>query len=607
MAKRIFLLVGAFVICAAGTYTLLKPNPKKQIEKALLSLKEGDYYRTETLLKELPSSPTLPPPSFFRGYLEQARGRYSASDIHFLTAFNSTKKKGGNQGWLAEITLARALNAYFEERDSDLSFLIDSARASNSCYPVFLFFDGLDCYLQRDYAGALHLWNHSSFSGLGEWMHTSLVRSFSETWQRVHRAHCLIEEGHALAGRELLEKEELNTQSPELHPLSTLFLGLSYLIESHAIPFDQRGSYYQLARFYFERGKVCNRFAREKNRIVTHIEEEAKGLLLADLDEEKRKWGFDFIHTLQEWRAEAAITRLSELLAEKVLKQKGAECIQLCASIRNEFLGTPFHLMLTQNVLSALTQELKEADGEALFELWALIESLSSSPKLAAKQIAALAASEIFDTVNKDDAFLTRTRSFLLFWEKLGTTANEQEVLAHDLFCLAKLFWLNGKEEQKGVHLMELALKLSGHSPSLSKEISSFLTDLYTAAENSNMIGRLTLLYDAMEYFEISRQELVSKTTLANHLADAEYLYEAHNFPAAKMHAGWVLKLDPQNEGARRLLGLCSFHLGEYSKALCHLKALGNPDEDALKALTLSYAFSSQEQPKELCSIEAGQ
>src|SRR5262249_51162512 len=144
-------------------------------------------------------------------------------------------------------------------------------------------------------------------------------------------------------------------------------------------------------------------------------------------------------------------------------------------------------------------------------------------------------------------------------------------------------------------------LELSGNSPFIEKEIAAFLTELYAQAEASNMIRRLSLVYDAMERFEISRQELVSKATVANHLADAQYLFDAHNYPSARRHAAWVLKLDPGNETARKIVGLSYFHLGDHRRALAYLSDLQNPCEEAQKALMLSSAFACQNPHCQLC------
>lgn len=610
MNKTVFLIAALLIAGAGGTFIFLKPNPKKQVEHALLCLKKGDSAAAEGALRSLSNASTGYPEAFYFGCLEQSRGCFDTSDRFFKIAFQEASR-GYDVRVLSEITLAKAFNAYCDQRDPDFYASLEAASTFSTNDSALKFFEGLAKYMQKDYAEALRLWNSYSPDSLSEWMALSLEKIFSKAWKKLHVAHCLIEEGDLFAGREILEKEDrqLDLNNQGLRQLTTLFLGLTYLKEARQIPLDRRDSYYKLARFYFERAHVgCSKqdaFFREKQRIAAHVEEEAKGLLLVDFDEGKRKWGFDFIHLLQDWKAAQSIEVLSDALAKMILRQKGSACIQLCQTTRHEFLGTFFHTRLTERILSELSQALKAGETENLIELWNLVEAIAPNPKAAAKQIATLTADEILETIKKDDIRLSRTCCFIAFWEKLGRSPHEREILARDLVIHAKLFWHNDKQEKKGLRLMEIALKLSGKSPYIEKDISNFLTRLYSQAESSNMIRRLSIIYDAMESFDISRQELVSKKTLANHLADAEYLYESHNYPAAKIHASWVLKLDPHNEGARRLAGLSAFNLGEYHKALCHLKHLQNLDEAAHRALMLSQAFSSQEQGRHLCQIDA--
>ena len=239
-----------------------------------------------------------------------------------------------------------------------------------------------------------------------------------------------------------------------------------------------------------------------------------------------------------------------------------------------------------------------------MVKLWDVVEILAPHPVLAVKQMTALTTDEIFEMVKQDTLALKQTRHFLALWERGERAPYEKDALSRLLFLHSKLFWYNDMQEKKGLNLMEVALKISDRSPHIEREIASFLASLYTQAENSNMIRRLTLIHGAMERLAINNQQLLSKTTLGNHLADAEYLFKTRNYLAAKTQSLWVLRLDPQNEGARRVAGLSTFHLGEYEKALCHLKSLQNPDEDASNALMLSQLFVNQESKTHLCQID---
>jgi hypothetical protein len=146
----------------------------------------------------------------------------------------------------------------------------------------------------------------------------------------------------------MIEKESLRLSTDdESTPLATLLLGLSYLKEARQVNIDQRGSYYKLARFYFERAHLNNRQNLEKERCIIHIEEEAELLLSAKIHAETREWGFEFIHVLEDWKAGSSIERLAECLSLHLLHEKGEGSIFLCSAIHKEFHGSPFHLLLT--------------------------------------------------------------------------------------------------------------------------------------------------------------------------------------------------------------------------------------------------------------------
>lgn len=601
MNKRLFLLVVIFVLIGGGTFIGLKPSPKRQIEKAFSSVVKGQYGEAETLLTSQPIPVYTP---LYRGYIEQKRGRFEIAARHFQTAFREATPRTPRE-LQSQIALAQAANDFCKGNEQDFCTQVHMASLLHPDSLSLPFFKGLEHYVSGTYIDALHSWNTPECGESDRWMESALESLFPPSWRKLHVAHCLIEAGDLVSAREIIEKESrLSSPGHDSMPLATLLLGLSYLQEAQLAPVDQRASYYKLARFYFERVKFSGHLVQEKERAITHVESTAKQLLSTKMNVEQRKWGFDFIHILQDWKAERSLERLAECLSISLLHQKGEMSILLCTAIREEFHGSPFHLMLTEKMLSALMRDVKAGEVDDLFNLWAHVEQLAPSPLMAARRIASLTSEEIFETIKKDSLSLYRTRNFLAFWEKLGRTAFEREVLAHDLLTHAKTFWYYEQQEKKGQNLMEIALHLSNRNTLIEKEISLFLTTLFKQAEDSNMIGRLLLVYEAMGHFDMNRQELVSKSTLANHLADAEYLYHVHNYLATKTHAGWVLTLDPQNEGALRLVGLAAFQLGEYGQALVHLQQVSIHDEATHEALMLSRVFASQDQAKHLCQTD---
>lgn len=607
LSKKLTLTVLLSVFCAISMYLLLKPKPRSQADVALAYLTEGKFSMAEEAIRSLPATSSFPQ-GVYKGYMELVRGNFLESSL-FFSAMISQSPGQLKEAARLEILLAQAANCYFEGRDQEFSSHVERARIAAPYNSYVIFFEGLSRYIRGEYPEALKAWQACDpafpfLQGTTGWMGPILEKEFPQAWKQLHVAHCLIEEGDLLLGREILEKENRLLENQEMGSLATLLLGISYLKEAEHIPLEQRGSYYKLARFYFERSGTKDQFQRERQLITCRLQKAAERLILSDLDEEKQKWGFDFVHTLMEWKADPVIDSLAEQLAQKILSRREENDVKLCFSIRQEFLGSPFHVLLTQKLIEAMAQRIKQGETEELCEIWAKVETLSPNPTPFAKKIALLASEEIFAAIKRDNKNLTHTRRYLTFWQGLGRSAQEKDRLAQDLLLHAKFLWQQENQEKKGERLMELALKLCESKGAFEREISRFLTDLYSQAENSNMIGRLMMIFDTMDRFHINKQALATPGKLANHLADAEYLYQVQNYILAKAHAMWVLKLDPDNERAQRLVGLSSFHLGEYSRALCYLKKLSQPDQDARRALMLSQVFSSQEQDKHLAQID---
>jgi tetratricopeptide (TPR) repeat protein len=599
MKKRLCLLSVLFAIMGGGAYFLLRPNPQKRFNQALSHVARREYVKAHDLLTQQPRPIYT---SLYRGYLEQMRSRFELAERYFQMAFQDAHHTHHTQA-ASEIVLAQAANSFYKGDDVAFASFLETARALNPDAPTLLFFEGLGYYIQGNYTEALRFWTTAecavSPSPLSAWQDAAFNILFPVVWRQLHTAHCLIEQGDLVSARVMIEKQNrLVSSDQELLPLGTLLLGLSYLKEAHQVPIDQRSSYYQFARFYFERTPLNGRLCKEREVMISHIEHEAEHTLLST---EQRNSGFALIHILQDWKAAPSIERLAAATTMALLNDQKETSVGLCSVLREEFQGSPFHLIVAEKVLSALTQQVKAGEADNLFNVWALVEHLAPSPHMAAKQLAALTADEIFETIRKDTPTLSRTRNFLAFWEKLGRTPLEKEVMAYDLLGIAKMFWHFEAQEMKGQQLMQAALDLSEHHPSIMQEISAFLTLLFKQAESCNMVGRLMIVYEAMGEFDISRHELVSRSTLANHIADAQYLYRTHNYIAAKSHAGWALKLDPCNTQARRLVGLSAFQLGEYHQALTHLQLVETPDEDTSHALTLSQTFANQIQTQHLC------
>lgn len=600
-----FLLVGLLLLAlAGGGYYYFKPSPQALSLQALDYLKQDNLKKAETILNSLPPQSTSHPIAFYKGCIAQTTGRLREAGMYFQIALKEPCK-GNKEAVVFEIALAQAMNAFLEGRDADFCTFAEAAASVNPSSAYSLFFHGTSNYMQGRFEKALLAWSTFSTSQTesgSPWFHTLFERVFSSSWQQIHMAHCLIEQGDLILGKEILEKESA-CHHPELPRLAALFLGYAYLKEGCQMPIDQRGSFYKLAHFYFDRGGTSLNFNRERNLLISPLRLEAEQLLLANLPSEQLPCLFDLIHILQKWNAQEAIADLAEHFSHTLLQQAEAEKETLCQTLRREFMGNLFLATLNQKLIDSLSLSLHIGKGEELIQMWSLIQSLSNSPGLVAKQLAALTTEEIFSAVQQDSDSLVITKQYIAFWNHLDHSQQDLERLVKNLLLQAKLFWQKEGQESKGKELMSICLDLSEHHSSTLKEIEVFLNDLYIRAEESNLIERLSFIYDAMCSFDIQKKDLISPSKLANHLADADYLYHSQNYTAAITHAGWVLKLDPSNQHAIKLVGLSSFHLGEYGRSFIVLSRLSNPDENCYKALVLSQVLSNQEPAHHLAQI----
>src|SRR5262245_7680979 len=117
MNKRVFLLVAFFITCSSITYFLVRPNPKRQADRALAYLEREMYTKAGEELGALGTKSV--PTKLYMGYLEQNRGRFERAGHHLQGAYNEAKRMG-DQRLLAEVLMASAVNAYFEGQDQEI-------------------------------------------------------------------------------------------------------------------------------------------------------------------------------------------------------------------------------------------------------------------------------------------------------------------------------------------------------------------------------------------------------------------------------------------------------------------------------------------------------
>lgn len=597
MKRFLILFATVAAIACSLSFLYLHSLRKKGTERPLAAFKEGDFQSCERLLKA--SEPVTFPLALFNSYLCTARGHFTESD-YFLQTILQSNSISQSPELLVQVYLTQAINTYLTGRDEELSPLIDRAKHLSQNSSVLMFFDGLSCYSQGRYDESVRYW--SAYREENDWMSALINHCFPASWRQLHLAHSLCEIGNKGLSREILEKENhlLDRDPYSFRQLAALFLGLTYLREAQELPLWQRSSHYKLATFYFEHSGREMRFDRERECVSNAIAQETAVLATQPSQTALIDWALVFLETLEEWGAREQLTEVAEELAQTIVLRRDESYLYLCQKLCSHFAGGYFHTLMIDSLLNSLQEGIQRKEGDALCYIWQILESLSDNPKAMKREISRLITNELFEIIHSDCDTLIETRHYLAFWKQLKQEQTDCEKLGQQLLNYGQLFWKKEGSERKGTLLLQLANDFCIDKQTCQNRIETFLSDLYGQAESSNMIQRLSLIHDALDAFNIVVKEVGDVEKLANHLADAEYLYEARNWGAAKTHASWVLKLDPTNFRAQRLVGLSYFHMGEYKKAIDLLQKLPILDETVHKAIAFSRVYQAQEKAEHL-------
>lgn len=576
---------------AIGCYTYFSTTPETVVEKAFKRLQANDLPEVKKILNHLETNYPSYPCDLYRGYLALHENAFDDAEFYFR---NSLASHQMSLYGLATTLFLKGTS------DKELSYLLQTTHTDAQEYELLLF-EGLACYLKEEYEEASKLWSQWRELPLPfeQTWHTEMIRHFfSPEWIDLRLAHCFIEEGEIDLALQILEKEIFSDQKSNLKGLSYLLLGFASLKEAPCLALAERGNVYKLARFYFEKGTFSESDFREKEHLLAFMEKEAASLLQT---EALCEWGFSLVHILEEWQAHPTLEAIAKTIAIHLSQNKA-----FATSLYDRFLLVKNDTIFKHLLIEALMKEqgvlIAKGDCKGMLTLWSHLEKLSDHPQEIAHQLCFMTAEALFRSIHSDGKRLEKSINYLNAWKQLEEDPLSRLHFAYSLIGHGEMLWKKEGEELKGTRLMEIALLLGNEEQKLLllKPIEQFLNTLYREAESSNMIHRLSLIHDALSYFQLGTGALASPETLANHVADAEYLFTERHYAMAQMHTEWVLKFTPHDEEALRLYGLSSFQLGDYSRACIALRQLTNPDEQCRKALILSRAFSSQLQENHL-------
>lgn len=540
MSKRLFFILFSIIVVGAASFFLLPLKKEPRTNEALHELLHGNFYLAER---------DLNPSDFYKlGLIRQKMGHFDEAEALFARAELQKNKDD-------DIAIAKFLNSLLQGK-------LEKLPSSNSCH--LLFFQALSFYLEGDFEKSILAFEAYRNPKI-TWLDHLMESYFSADWIAIHIEHAQIEMGNQSRARKKLE----NLKTPE----SDLLLAISYLKEK-----EENSN--KLAFYYLEQTKLKQCRFIDKKRILKELENEIKN---------QEDLILPFLAILEKWNEKEAFDEMSAY-AVKIMFHKGR--FNASHQILRDKIANHFICLLKSNNIKDLAP---------------IFTTLEKNNLLTAKTIAAFTLSfekALMSSILQDDETLQMTRSHLEFFKGFAALKKEQAHFANILLHQGKLYWLKEGAEKKGTHLLKLGIHLKDKRKEALKEIEGFFETQYEAAESSNKIPRLSLIYAALNDLRIEPSAFHPKGAIGNYLADAVYQFSSRNYSSAKAHAELILRIDPNNEKARRLYGLSCYHTGHYKEAIAYLETLLSPDEYATKALNFSLAQANQKGEKQLVSLD---
>jgi hypothetical protein len=583
--KKSFLILFSIALCSGGVYfwTLFKDAPE---EKAFCSLKKGEWEacKHHLLRAQFSNSYSLP---LYTSLVESAKMRYQESE----KVLNRSNLPAAQND---KILLIKSLNLCGLFQYDELRALFEDP--STLLDPHLLFIKGYLSFINGEFEEALGSWENLSFdiqendefkkwySYIFETVYPKqareifLAQAFSEK-KEFEKAHCLLEKNCFSS-----------TAHTSLQQLSTMLLGLNHLLEAMDLPSQEQESHFKLALFYFARSTKFKKYPFSHERIYLNIEDSIFKLIKGTSRD--REWAFQFIEVFEKWNVPTSLDRIASNLAELFENEKSDLIKKISATCSHHL----FYQHLIEAFVSKYEKALELLDLSSIKKWVQNIAHLDpdhhTQKKLYASSIEALPK-----FIELQDPSIKKVVSLVDFLDSLNLDERYCRHYADLLLHQAEGCWLKNGYEDHGLNLMQLSLKVSRDTEHAKQRIESFLLPLYEQAEKNNLLRRLSKIHDALDSFSLQPLALTCNEKIANHLADAHFLFLSKNWMGSYAHAEWVLKLNPENENARRIAGLSAFYLGDHALAYHLLTPLDERDKAVQYALAFSIAHLESNLP----------
>lgn len=586
---RAAILTTFAIVCAVFTFVFFSFDADYQLENALETFQRGEYGEAMDALSVLEGEVSPSQLALYQAYVRRAEGDLAKSNEHLDLAEQGAQRQANTEG-LLEIYLNRALNAYMAMDDKTFAEQLKRAQHLAPQDPFTVFFEGLDLYLEDDFARAEFLWvNLPKLKAFSPWMEKGFEKVLKPSWLAIRLAHCNIEQGKFLAGRQFLDIKNGQLSLEEQTEVAFL-TGLSYAKEAEDKPWVAAMPYYQLAQSYFDQVPIHHEeFLREKVRITRHLKEAA----LFFIKNRNLEHMTFFVNILENWSSEDELDEISNTLISLLDNEVAAgnwEEVEELASVINRVLR-PGKLRDSLGISYELTMAslLEKGELEMMLYFWKIALLLSDEPVRLRQGMSTDLAKRTLSALENDTEELELVTPLLNFWSVVESDGKKRFLFAKQLVLISGDTWIAKSNEPKAFAIMKLAetLPYLTEKKLIQQGIEQQLRQVYAMASKEDDIDKLSTVYDAARHFHISDFGREEESEIASQIEDANYLIKIGRFLEAEKRLEWILKVSEDHPQAKRLLGIALYKQEKFTGALAVLANLAKKDKDIDEMLAI--------------------
>ncbi len=588
----ILVLIGVLV-----GYMFVAFDANHELHLAGEAFLKGQYEQAQHDLSKLEGRYNAEQIDLYQAYVARALNNLERSQ-KLLTSAAVAAEKHRQPELFLEIRLNQALNAYLMHDNEALKNAVTNAAREYPNQPWVIFFQGLLNYQMGNYSKAAELWSIANERvPLSSWMKKTFDVTFTKQWMILSLARCQLEEGKYLMARQTLEEQGEHVANQDLDAVNFL-IGLTYVKEAIAKPVNTSIPYWKLAYSYFSRVPMMSeRYAEDRQKLIAAVEKVVRNLVATGSYQDLPF----YVSMLQAWGADKVVDDMNRTIIanlNQAITDNNWHRVEELAALLNRVLPAgEMRDGLQKHFLNLATSSLDKSLIDQVIQYWSIAHLLSPQPEKESEAFAALLAAKILKLIPDDDDKLSISIPYINLWTATAKNNQARFAFAQQLLGATEQAWLSSDSVKKAELILKIASAIpqKDELPAFDKARAETVAQVYEEVTKRDDGDKLPSIFDVVNQYHIDGIDINNPAELKRNLAAAQQSLRQQRYHEALSRAEWVLRLEPDNQGAALVAGLAVYQQAHYAKAVDYLSKVGSLPPDAREALAVSEVLTGHE------------